>query len=268
MTLLRSGTRKPMALFVAIEGFEDVISTLIRDGHRVCSASDVQSALQWFSGNLVDVLVCGAPTRGFDAVTLIVQAAQTQPQCERILLAGKRQWSRKPVVELSSSGAVHRVIHLPINSVALQGIVEEALGRRHISDEYSRLSHEVEVAERELLRAEEERRRLSNENKALQAQERQGYLILQEVLAEVPWPVFGVDDHGLIVMANDVALQRFGGRGAIPGNNLAEVLPEAAGFENKSAVVIDGLGYICRWRQLTPDGSGKGRLLLLEEVSA
>jgi len=267
MTLLRSGTRKPMALFVAVDGFEVVISALVREGHRVCSAPDLQAALQWFSGNLVDVLVCGAPRKDFDAVALIAQAAQSQPQCERILLADKKQWTRKPVAALSSSGAVHRVIHLPIDAAALQLIVEEALSRRHISDEYSRLSHEVEIAERELVRVEEERIRLANENRILQAQERQGYLLLQQVLAEMPWPVFGIDDDGLIALANDVALQKFAARGAIPGASLAAVLPEAATHDHKQPVTLDDAAYICRWRQIALDGSANGRLLLLEEVT-
>jgi len=265
MTLLRSGTRKPMALFAAVDGFEEVISMLARDGHRVCTAPDLQGAMQWFSGNLVDVLVCGAPCKGFDAVSLIQLAAQAQPQCERILLANSRQWSRKPVVELSSSGMVSRVIHLPIEPTALRQVVEETLGRRHISDEYSRLSHEVEVAERELLRIEEERGRLVVENKSLQAQGRQGYLILQEVLTEVPWPIFGIDESGLIVMANDAAFERFASRGAIPGANLESVLPELVDTDNKAKIKLDGIAYICRWRQIQIDGAGDGRLLFLEE---
>ena len=266
MTLLRSGTRKPMALFVAVDGFEGVISKLVREGHRVCSAPDLQGALQWFSGNLVDVLVCGAPRKDFDAVALIAQAAQSQPQCERILLADKKQWTRKPVAALSSSGAVHRVIHLPIDAGALQLIVEEALSRRYISDEYSRLSHEVEIAERELVRVEEERIRLAKENKILLAQERQGYLLLQQVLTEMPWPVFGIDDDGLIALANDVALQKFSARGAVPGASLEAVLPEATVCDNKLPVTLDDATYICRWRQIALDGSANGRLLLLEEV--
>jgi diguanylate cyclase (GGDEF)-like protein len=264
MTLLRTGTRKPMALFVAVSGVDEVISRLARDGHRVCTASDVQSAMQWFSGNLVDVLVCGAPSKDFDAVSLIQQAALAQPQCERILLADSRKWSRKPLVELSSTGLVGRIIPMPVDSVALRQVVEETLGRRHISDEYSRLSHEVEVAERERVRFEEERNRLVEQNKSLQAQERQGYQIMQEVLTEMPWPIFGIDESGLIALANDAAFERFAGRGAIPGALLASVLPEVVDLDHLSRVRLDGAEYICRWRQVRLDSAGNGRLLFLE----
>lgn len=265
--LLRSGTRKPMALFVAVDGFEEVTSTLIRIGHRVCTAPDIQSALQWFSGNLVDVLVCGAPRKGFNAEELIRHAAGMQPRCERILLADSRQWNRKGVAELSSSGLVHRVIHLPVEPDAFRQVVEETLNRRHISDEYSRLSHEVEVVERQLVRIEEDRRRLQDENQALQLQERQGYRILQGVLAELPLVVIGVDENGQVVLANEAALERFAQRRLALGSRLYQVLPEVINLVESGIIVIDRISYYCRSRQLSPDESGIGHLLLLEEIT-
>jgi PAS domain-containing protein len=264
--LLRSGTRKPMALFVAVDGFEEVISMLVRAGHRVCTAPDIQGALQWFTGDLVDVLVCGAPHKGFNVAELINQAVQMQPRCERILLADSKQWNRKPVAELSSSGLVHRVIHLPVEAEAFQQVLEETLSRRHISDEYSRLSHEVEVVERQLVRIEEDRRRLLDENQALQVQERQGYRILQGVLAELPMAVIGVDVSGLVVLANDAAIQAFSPRGLVSGALLDSVLPEVARLADSGSLSIDGVSYLCRRRQLSVDESNVGRLLLLEVI--
>jgi len=263
--LLRSGTRKPMALFVAVEGFDEAISMLVRDGHRVCTASDFDAAMQWFAGNLVDVLVCGSPRKDFDVAGVIRQAALSQPQCERILLADSRQWNRKLVAELSGSGLVHRVIHLPAEAVAFRQTVEEALNRRHISDEYSRLSHEVEIAERELVRVEEDRRRLAAENKALQEQESQGYRILQEVVGELPWPVLGMDDEGMLALINEAAYACFSARGLAPGTSLTSLLPELASLDEHAAVAIDGRDYLCRWRPVNLGGSVSGRLLLLEE---
>ena len=264
-SLLRSCTREPMALFVAVDGFDEVISMLASDGHRVCSAPDLDSAMQWLAGNMIDVLVCGASHPGFDAFAVIEKAVQNQPQCERILLADSQQWHNQQVAELSSSGLVQRVIHLPVAGMALRQTIEDALSRRHIADEYNRLSHEVEVAEREMVRIEEERRRLAAQNKLLQAQESQGYQILQEVVAELPWPVFGIDADGMLAMINDAAFDCFADRDLAPGALLLNVLPEAANLGDNSALEIQGRHYICRWRQVMLGGSVRGRLLLLEE---
>jgi len=263
--LLRSGTRKPMALFVAVEGFADVIAGLIREGHRVCEVADVQGAAQWFTGNLVDVLVCGAPRKDFDAAALIELATRAQPKCERILVADSRQWNRKAVAALSASGQVHRVIRVPADAASFHQVVDEALSRRYISDEYSRLSHEVEVAEREMLRIEEDRKRLESENLMLREQAHGGYRILQDVLAELPWPVIGIDEAGLIVLANDAACERFAARGFAPGIAMAAVLPEVGSFDSAVRVELDGVNYRCRWRHSGGDGPGGGRILVLEE---
>jgi PAS domain-containing protein len=154
------------------------------------------------------------------------------------------------------------VIHAPAEADTFYQIVEEALSRRYISDEYSRLSHEVEVAEREMLRIDEDRRRLAMENQILRDQAQAGYLILQDVLAGMPWPVIGIDEAGLIALANDAACQRFAARGLAPGIALVAVLPEVGSGEAKPRVELDGVKYRCRWRLSSVGG---GQVLVLEE---
>ena len=262
--LLRSGTRKPMALFVAVDGCNEVISMLERDGHRVCVAADADSALQWFAGNLADVLVCGAPRKGFDTLAVIERAAQIQPQCERILLTDKKQLQRKKVSEMAGAGLLQRVLHAPIDDVVFRQTVEDALQRRHISDEYSRLSHEVEVAERALVHAEEERRRLENENRELHAVENRGFAILQEVISALPSPVIGFDQDGMVAMINDAALHEFAPRGLNIGVELLVVLPELPIIGDNQIITINETPYGCLWRQVSLGGAVQGQLLILQ----
>lgn len=261
--LLRSGTRKPMALFVAVDGCEEVISSLERDGHRVCVAADADAAIQWFSGNLADVLVCGGPRKQFDTLGFIERAAAMQPQCERILVVDDKQWHRKKVAGMAGSGIVQRVLHMPLDVAAFRQTVEDALQRRHISEEYSRLSHEVEVAERALLQVEEERRRLEAENRELHALESRGFAILQEVVSVLPWPVAGLDHDGMLAMINTAATEEFAGRGLVIGLSLADVLPELPAQGVNERVFIDGKSYRSMWRQISLGGMAHGQLLML-----
>ena len=53
--LLRSGARKPLALFVGVEGMASAMEQLEQDGYRVCQAADREAARQWFADNLADV---------------------------------------------------------------------------------------------------------------------------------------------------------------------------------------------------------------------
>ena len=262
--LLRSGTRKPMALFVAVDGCEEVISMLSRDGHRVCVAADADAALQWFAGNLADVLVCGAPRKDFDALAVIERVAKMQPLCERILLADEKQWHRKKVGEMAGAGLVQRVLHAPVDAAAFRQTIEDALQRRHISDEYSRHSHEVEVAERALVHAEEERRRLEMENRELLAVENRGFAILQEVISALPSPIIGFDQDGMVAMVNEAAANEFAHRGLVIGVELLAALPELPKLGDNQIITINETAYGCLWRQVSLGGSVHGQLLILQ----
>ncbi len=266
--LLRSGTRKPMALFVAVDGVNEVISMLERDGHRVCIANDAEAALQWFSGNLADVMICGASRKNFDALALLQQVAVLQPHCERILLADDKQWRHKKVAEMAGAGLVQRVMHAPVDATAFRQTVEEALQRRHISDEYSRLSHEVEVAERALLRTEQERRRLEVENTELQALESRGFAILQDVVAALPVPIIGFDEQSMVAMINDAAADVFGARGLAIGSVLTVVFPELSGVGADEIVLVSEGRYRCLWRQASLGGDLQRQLLILQKEIA
>lgn len=264
--LLRSNTRQPMVLFVAVTGFDDVIAMLGRDGHRVAVADDFDTAMLWLANNLADIIVCGTPTETFNAVSLIQQLADLQPQCERILLADEEQWHQYQVAHLSGSGLVDRVIHLPIEPSVFLHTLEDVLNRRHIVDEHSRLTHEVEIADRELVRVEEERRRLAQENQVLLAHEQQGYHILHEVVDELPWPILGVDNEGMLALVNQVALERFADRGLGLGVALASALPELDFCSGKTELQLGGRHYCCRCRSLRLGDTEGGRLLVLEEL--
>ena len=159
---------------------------------------------------------------------------------------------------------VQRILHTPIDPVAFRQTVEEALQRRHISDEYSRLSHEVEVAERALVKTEQERRRLEIENIELLAVENRGFAILQEVIAALPLPILGFDENGMIAMVNEAASEAFAGRGLIIGTALSDVLPELPAIGETGLIKIDETPYRCIWRQASLGGSARGQLLILQ----
>jgi hypothetical protein len=46
---------------------------------------------------------------------------------------------------------------------------------------------------------------------------------------------------------------------------LAAVLPEVGDGDSQAGIELDGVKYRCRWRQSGGDGTGSGRILVLEE---
>jgi len=263
--LLGSASRQPMALIVGADGLDETIALLERDGHKVCQSNDHEAAFGYFDDNPVDVLICRASDNELEIGALLRHVAERQPLCERILLADSRQWSHAAISQLSGSGLVHRVVHLPVDGAAFGKIVEDAMARRHVAAEYARLSQEIGVAERELHRVEAERLRLEVECAGLQGQEGQGYRILQGLVAELPWSVLCTDDEGMLVLVNDAGQGAFAGRGLGAGGNLAELLPELADPDPDGSIRIDGHVFICHGRDLSLGGTQRGRILLLEE---
>jgi EAL domain-containing protein (putative c-di-GMP-specific phosphodiesterase class I) len=261
--LLHSATRQPVALFAGVLGGEDVVAQLEQTGYRIGVVGDVEAAMLWLAGNQADVLVCAAPDAHFDAATVIREFARNQPRCERILLVGPHA-AGEAVDALCADGLVHRLIRQPFEAAVLRQMVEEGLERRRLADDYGRLSHQVDEVERKLLHADEERSRLEAENRQLQATEIQGYRILQEMLIELPWPVLGIDDEGMLVLINDAAAAAFAGRGLDVGGLLQAQLPELPLAGLGAEAVIDGKTYHCRWRELRLGREVSGQLLLLE----
>jgi len=260
--LLRSGTRKPMALFVGVEGFDEVIRQLERDGHRVCLADDLDSAVQWFAGNLADVVVCGPPQANFDALALLRAARDLQPQCERFILADSRHW--RTVGAAANDGSAHRLLRLPLPPETLRELVEEALLHRQMSENFDRVSEEAEIAARELVRVESERRRLEEENRSLQRHDRSTHAILQEVLHQLPWPVFGIDSEGMLALVNEAALNEFGDRRPALGVPFNAILPDVTIGGKSETVRFGKVTYRAWWRTIQADGETNGHLLFMQ----
>jgi hypothetical protein len=261
--LLHSGAPRPVALFVAVDGQDEVLSRLENEGHRVSRVADYDAAMQWFSGNLADVLVC-AMRDGGDAVALLRRAVAMQPDCERILLVDEEHWNDREIAELGAAGVVNRILRTPVEEKTLYETLDEALARRRIVDDYSRLAHEILVAERQLVRVEEERRRLQAENVELQDHENLGYGILQEVVAGLPWPVIGIDGEDMIALVNAAAEAEFPGVALAPGMPLDEVLPELRFCLDRDTVVVGGRRFTIWTRTVKLGRAVSGTLLLLQ----
>ena len=262
--LLRSPTREPLLLFVAVDAAAATLDALRRDGHRVEAVADCGTASAWLASNRAEVVICGAPTPGNDTLALLNEVFQTQAQCHGFLLADAACLALPALNQPALAGRV-RILPLPLDPVALRCLLEETLSQSHLADEHRQLQQEVEAAERQLLRVEHERRELLDENRRLQAQDGQAARLLDEIVSQLPWPVLGVDDEGVVVMANDRALACLGEFGLCLGLPLGETLPGLAALGGDATVDLGARQFFACWRPLRL-GAGGGRLLVLEEL--
>ena len=207
-------------------------------------------------------LVCGAPREGFDALRLLDLARELQPTCERILLAEEQHWEQ--VAAASADGRADRLVRLPMTAEVLRQIVEEALVRRRLADDYGRLSEEMAVSQQELMRVEQERRRLTEENLHLQRRDQQGYAVLQEIMSVLPWPVVAVDHDGLVVLVNPAAAGVLADQELCIGCSLADRLPQADTLRDGDCLTLTQGRFRIWWREINVDQQVYGRLMLLQ----
>ena len=264
--LLRSPTREPLLLFVAVDDAGEIRDALRRDGHRVEALADCAAASAWLAVNRADVVICGAPRPGNDTLALLNELFLAQAQCHGFLLADAACLSLPALNQPSLAGRV-RILPLPLDPLALRSLLEETLSQSHLADEFRQLQQEVELAERQLLRVEHERRDLLDENRRLQSQSGLAARVLEEVIGELPWPMIGVDLEGVVVMANDRALACLGESGLCLGLPLADTLPALAALVGDATVDLGERQFFACWRSVRL-GSGGGRLLVLEELKA
>ena len=97
---------------------------------------------------------------------------------------------------------------------------------------------------------------------------------VQEVLQAVPVPIIGLDNEGMIVVANMEAETLLGKGSPLIGSFAEEVLPPALlpgnGPEHTECVWIDGRGnrWNVRFRRLGSTGAVQGTLIALGTQSA
>ena len=231
-----AGTTPPTLLLVDDE--ESILSSLKRvfrrDGYRVFTATGGLEGLDILANNHVDVVMSDQRMPHMTGVEFLRQVKSLYPETVRISLSG--------YTELQS--------------------ITEAIRYKRMADENRRLSHEVCLANERL------RRLLSEQEQQLQRDEA-ALGVVQEVLQAVPAPIIGLDNEGMIVVANIEAERLLSNGAPLIGSFAEDTLPAALHPGNASSRAecawIDGRGnrWNARFRRLGSTGAVQGTLIAL-----
>ena len=261
---LRNGRRHPLALFAGVEGFDEVLVALRGNGYLVWRVDDAQTAADWITDKVADVLVCGPPRNDFDALGVMRRAAEAQPLCERILLLDRYPRKGEKFAAIYDTELVNRVVHLPIDNCVFCKMVVDALRQKHFTDEFGRLSRQAGVAEGTVLRLESQIGELQVENQRLYQQRGLGVQMLHELVEKLPWPAICTDEAGLVVLINDPAERLFASQGAVPGSFLTDVFPELLTSDASARLSAGSKEFLCYRRRLELGEEARGYLWLME----
>ena len=257
-----AGTPPPTLLLVDDE--ESILSSLKRvfrrDGYRVFTATGGLEGLDILANNHVDVVMSDQRMPHMTGVEFLRQVKSLYPETVRISLSGYTELHS--ITEAINEGAIYKFLTKPWDDDHLRANVVEAFRYKRMADENRRLSHEVCLANERL------RRLLSEQEQQLQRDEA-ALGVVQEVLQAVPAPIIGLDNEGMIVVANIEAERLLSNGAPLIGSFAEDTLPAALHPGNASSRAecawIDGRGnrWNARFRRLGSTGAVQGTLIAL-----
>jgi diguanylate cyclase (GGDEF)-like protein len=192
-----------------VDDEENILSALKRllrrDGYRILTAGSAEEGLQRLAEEReVDVIVSDQRMPGMNGVEFLRRAKELVPHTVRMVLSGYTEL--QSIIDAVNEGAIYRFLTKPWDDQHLRAHVAEAMRHKEMADENRRLAQQVEAANADLARVNDELARAAAEQR-----EHAGVMAdmaggLREVLDEMPLPVLGVDPEGLVAFVNRRAM--------------------------------------------------------------
>lgn len=236
---------------------------LRHDGYTILSCDDPLQALAVLAEQPVDVILSDQRMPGMSGVEFLRRVKEAYPDTMRIVLSGYTDLQF--VTDAINEGAVYKFLTKPWDDEQLREQIRAAFRSKDIADENRRLTLALQAANVEL------------ERHAREVERQAGLLettldTLWEVLAVIPWPILGVDEDGLIALANAAAEHLPGGDGApllgrAPAELLGETVSTWLGATDRDAtetvVELAGRRYRVLRRPMGRHSRSRGMLLVL-----
>jgi len=270
----RGGGDSEERRLLVVDDETKVVEALVRqldgDGYRIMTATGGAEALEILARQRVGVIVSGQRMPGMSGVEFFRKVKDLYPATARIILSGFNDI--QTVTDAINQGAIYKFLNKPWREEHLRDAVREAFQRYELTLENAALGRALEQANAELSAINRDlERRIAEKTRELG----RGINMLQvsrEILEHLPTAVIGIDDDGLIVMANRQANRLLASDDGIPllSCEASLRLPAAAlavladpdGRERR-IVLTGGLSAWALCRTMGADSVSRGRILML-----
>lgn len=239
-----------------VDDEENILAALTRllrrDGYRILRAGGGREALDMLAREPVGVILSDQRMPGMSGVEFLREARRGYPDTVRIVLSGYTEL--KSVTDAINEGAVYKFLTKPWEDDLLRANITEAFEHYQLVSENRRLANELRTANEELTTARRELEQLLSQKAREALQSGKALRVSQEILECLPVGVIGIDDSGMIAVANRRAGELFGGEyGLLVGRGMEEALPPDIAARVRHSLDEDADGqHPCH----LPDGSG------------
>ncbi len=245
---------------------------LRRDGYRILTAASAADGLQCLACEEVDVIVSDQRMPGMTGVEFLHRAKDLYPNTLRMVLSGYTEL--QSIIDAVNEGAIYKFLTKPWDDERLRGHIAEAFQQKELADENRRLVRQVDRANVDLAAVNEKLAR------TLSQQREQADLLatsrgnLREVCEELPLALLGVDDQGVLVLANREAERLLPRLCARFGDGLAGLLPARllsardAAAADAEVLELDEGRFQVRVRDLPGRAAPRGRMFVFTPLPA
>ena len=211
------------------DGIMRSLKRLLRsENFNVLTASSGVEALEILEQTPVQVLVADQRMPDMSGIELLEKVKCRYPQVVRVVLSGFADIAT--ILESINKGEVFRYLGKPWNDEELKTMLRQCFDQYNLEQENKELLAIVNRQNEQLAKLNGALElQVANQQQDLDdtaddlAQVETGLKVLHGVVQNIPLPLFGVDEHGQIVIANSRAIDIAGDKVAI-GNTLADLV--------------------------------------------
>lgn len=262
-----------------VDDEENITSALTRllrrDGYQILRANGGKEGLEMLAKHNVGVIISDQRMPEMSGTEFLTKVKELYPDTVRIVLSGYTELNS--VTDAINSGAIYKFLTKPWDDDLLRENIRKAFAHYEMARENEELKEELQTANDSLsainqdleLRVEEKTREVVRNLGLLQ--------VSQEILEHLPLAVVGVDEDGMIAVANRMAHQLFAGEHAasLVGDTARARFPEAmlacpCGAENGQCSAVyqlpDGRSVRCWCYDMGQQSHARGTVIVAELV--
>jgi len=258
-----------------VDDEENIMSALTRllrrDGYKIYRANGGKAGLELLQQHEIGVIISDQRMPEMTGVEFLSEVKELYPNTVRMVLSGYTDLNS--VTDAINQGAVYKFLTKPWDDELLRKNVTEAFEHFELKMDNERLTRELHSANERLSQINKDLESLVAEEAGKATSNLKVLQMEQEILDSLPIGVVGVDDTGLLVLANLKAQQLLGQQEPIIIGDLAQhVLPAvligflAQGLEDDSEICTTRIGattiQVLRSR-LGRSSTGQGTVLVL-----
>jgi diguanylate cyclase (GGDEF)-like protein/PAS domain S-box-containing protein len=218
------GRQRRRRTMLVVDDDQNIVSSLKRllrkDGYHIITAANGPDGLQRLAENEVDVILSDQRMPGMTGVEFLRRAKALYPETVRLVLSGFTEL--RSVTDAINEGAIYKFLTKPWDDEQLRTHIGEAFHQKEMSDDNSRLDREVQEANRELADVNSRLQRLLTSQSEHIHREETNLVVAREMLENIPVPVIGVDNNGVVAFINADAEQLFSGHATLLGQHLLD----------------------------------------------